>query len=743
MASVVDHPAMLSHEANMDFVLYPGQDSAISDLLAHGPADPFAAANSLAEQYTSMAMSYDSFPAMTAPPQTMYENLNYMSKQRASPISAHSFENPPSSHSTGSASLASASSSTIGSPFSNASLGVHATDAWADGANVLSHEGYTQEYLPAGLDQEHLLYNTEKTPNTFVGECAQPSSLHSFSSSSSSSGRSRTPTVNTSLRASFVTESPTSIKGAFPPNAIYRAPKSVHFSSPSTPTSANSSYSSTGSRTLTGPRTTKADAFSCVENSPFFSQSSGNFVAPLESSYPSLIQPYPIQTGAHSAIHGDGNNFTFQPASPVPSHNSGYSQAPNSATLKAGSQSPFLHAAPYHPYQNFSGDRRLSVASIQSRLSGSPRSGSFDGEDDTVEKGRCPDPKCGKVFKDLKAHMLTHQSTRPEKCPIVTCEYHLKGFARRYDKNRHTLTHYKGTMVCGFCPGSGSPTEKSFNRADVFKRHLTQVHSVEQTPPNSRKKVSTSNSSKKLVGYAADATGKCSTCSSTFNNAQDFYEHLDDCVLRIVQQEDPSEAINERQLSSLDNDEEVEKTLKQNNLSSEAWIAPMSYSDEDEDASGDEDENAPDADRRVRSGKGGIKRSASDGKVRNTLGNAGVSKPRRGMTYSKGGVALVGKGGKKRKNFPISWGCSADKMKMKKRGIYVYDGSRRLWKDDLMLNSEFEVRWPLADGKSYITDLDVKTIERAVTLHNATDEEKGPWDPSRDVPSVDFDELMK
>lgn len=69
------------------------------------------------------------------------------------------------------------------------------------------------------------------------------------------------------------------------------------------------------------------------------------------------------------------------------------------------------------------------------------------------EKGCCPYPECGKIFKDLKAHMLTHQIERPEKCPIQSCDYHVKGFARKYDKNRHTLTHYKGVMVCGFCPG--------------------------------------------------------------------------------------------------------------------------------------------------------------------------------------------------------------------------------------------------------------------------------------------------
>ncbi|KAL3434946.1 hypothetical protein BDV09DRAFT_195305 [Aspergillus tetrazonus] len=152
-------------------------------------------------------------------------------------------------------------------------------------------------------------------------------------------------------------------------------------------------------------------------------------------------------------------------------------------------------------------------------------------EEETNEKGRCPHPDCGRVFRDLKAHMLTHQSERPEKCPIVTCEYHTRGFARKYDKNRHTLTHYKGIMVCGFCPGSRSLAEKSFNRADMFKRHLTSVHGVEQTPSNCQKRSPGASANKAAPTYPHDATSKCSTCSHMFSNAQDFYEHLDDCVL--------------------------------------------------------------------------------------------------------------------------------------------------------------------------------------------------------------------
>ncbi|KAL8304295.1 hypothetical protein RB597_004472 [Gaeumannomyces tritici] len=162
-------------------------------------------------------------------------------------------------------------------------------------------------------------------------------------------------------------------------------------------------------------------------------------------------------------------------------------------------------------------------------------------------RNRCPHPECGRVFKDLAAHMLTHMEERPEKCPIESCEYHTKGFARKYDKNRHALTHYKGTMVCPFCPGAGTAYEKAFNRADVFKRHLTAVHNVEQTPPNSRKMVLSTAARAAAAASAGEGGGgsactgvqgksgaRCSICQSQFLTAQEFYEHLDDCVLNVI-----------------------------------------------------------------------------------------------------------------------------------------------------------------------------------------------------------------
>ncbi|ETS87534.1 hypothetical protein PFICI_01362 [Pestalotiopsis fici W106-1] len=165
----------------------------------------------------------------------------------------------------------------------------------------------------------------------------------------------------------------------------------------------------------------------------------------------------------------------------------------------------------------------IAPSSLESTMHSSPITPKIEDN-----RNRCPHPDCGRVFKDLAAHMLTHQEERPEKCPIETCEYHIKGFARKYDKNRHALTHYKGTMVCPFCPGPGTAYEKAFNRADVFKRHLTAVHNVEQTPPNSRKMIMTGGGSSR----AGDA--RCSICQARFSTAQEFYEHLDDCVLNVI-----------------------------------------------------------------------------------------------------------------------------------------------------------------------------------------------------------------
>lgn len=433
------------------------------------------------------------------------------------------------------------------------------------------------------------------------------------------------------------------------------------------------------------------------------------FVDPTTLIQPEITRP-PMGIPSYDT-HFQQSNHTY-PTSPSVS-----SSSPQPHMMRTNSSSPFLHngtfqsAFPSSPY-GAPIDNHVRAPSMSQFVPPTP--GEYS-DNESKEKQRCTWPDCGKTFKDLKAHMLTHQNERPEKCPIQTCEYHTKGFARKYDKNRHTLTHYKGTMVCGFCPGSGSAAEKSFNRADVFKRHLTAVHGVEQTPPNSRKKSSTGvNAAKKLTGYAPDATGKCSTCSQTFSNAQDFYEHLDDCVLRIVQQEDPAEAINAKRLAEVENDKDVHMTLEKNNLPTTTEAA-MAQNDDEEADTGDEDEDSP---------------RTNTSPTTRKKGNPpnGVQKSR-GVTHSRGGVTLTTKtrSRKNRRDYPSSWGFDKGQMTMKKRVMAVFDGPRRLAKDDMMLSTDHEVRIPLSDGKSYVTDLDVQTLKRAAGFHGATDEEKGPW----------------
>ncbi len=399
-------------------------------------------------------------------------------------------------------------------------------------------------------------------------------------------------------------------------------------------------------------------------------------------------------------------------------------------TSLGGSPAPFpgcyqqqqLQLSPFARYAT--DDQQLQFANRRSSIAGSfySLSTSLSSEVENVQKGRCPYPDCGKVYKGLKAHLLTHQHERPEKCLISTCEYTQKGFARKYDKRRHVLTHYKGTMVCGFCPGSGSVAEKSFNQVDMFKRHLTSVHGVKQTATNNHKR-SPITSVKKLTSYCQDTTGKCSICSVTFSNAQDFYDHLDDCVLQALQQEEPTEAINAQHLASVSCDKTVQEFFDHYLIKIEEKPTNFDDGEEDEDE-GDEAEDSPFA----RSSKDMIMSKRAAGSARAVVGTA-IHKSKRGkegMNRSNSRVTLVGKRRRKRKHYPPSWGMSAEKMRMKKRVLCVYDGERQLCQDDMMLHNGLEVRMKLPDGKSYVTHLDVETLKRADALHSAADAEKGP-----------------
>ncbi|KAH7187893.1 hypothetical protein DER44DRAFT_122958 [Fusarium oxysporum] len=67
--------------------------------------------------------------------------------------------------------------------------------------------------------------------------------------------------------------------------------------------------------------------------------------------------------------------------------------------------------------------RQAMDAHLQRHSMIPPTPGGYRSEYETKQRQRCTCPNCGKAFGDLKAHILIHQTKRPEKCPIQTYEY--------------------------------------------------------------------------------------------------------------------------------------------------------------------------------------------------------------------------------------------------------------------------------------------------------------------------------
>lgn len=350
-----------------------------------------------------------------------------------------------------------------------------------------------------------------------------------------------------------------------------------------------------------------------------------------------------------------------------------------------------------------------------------------------AKSGRCS--LCKTTFKDFRTHMLTHQSERPEKCPVRACRYNTKGFARKYDRDRHINTHFKGSLDCNFCPHGSSVAQRTFNRVDLFKRHFVNAHVAAQTQSHEEASVSLSP---QQLGAERGNSNNCSTCGDPFGSATDFFEHLNDCIhdhilraLRPSQQDED----NMKNLESVHDDPEVQKTLERHGLHLQF---------EDCRSSVTEDASTTDASKQrlerlcMNVTPYDVGQNIANGALQDapTTHTAADSKPRCGMTRSEGGVpVLPDLPKKKRTRYPATWACTMDKVRMKKRVLCVYDGTRRLWKDDMMLDSETahsadsvssgtnSINLPSADG--YVTKLDVYTLRRAEALHGATEEEKG------------------
>lgn len=131
---------------------------------------------------------------------------------------------------------------------------------------------------------------------------------------------------------------------------------------------------------------------------------------------------------------------------------------------------------------------------------------------------------CSKPLEEPETRSTLPQDQRPEKCPLETCA---KAFDRKFDKNRHTLTHFKGTLVCRFCPQFGSAGLQQFTRVDMFKKHLIERHGAGVGRNLSQQR--------RYRGKATVASVICTVCHHTFNDAQAMYRHLDECILRLIE----------------------------------------------------------------------------------------------------------------------------------------------------------------------------------------------------------------
>ncbi|PMD24077.1 hypothetical protein NA56DRAFT_25785 [Hyaloscypha hepaticicola] len=317
MVSIADHTFhMLSrHMSNdneeVDFPLYPDTGNMFSPSFQFNGAQTY----NMDASY-SYARNQEAYPTTTGlGSSTMYADA----PQYESP----DLRTAPSNYST--ASGPSASSSTIGSPHSihghivpGPEYGLGLTPSIV-GYNDYGHNEYT--FQASGMDDFTLEFNTAKSnANSFVGECKtiststprQHGSISSLSTFVSSPNTMDTPTPMRSDSATMSMASPVTPASAMrSPDESFKSPSVSAFSaSPSSsrrPSQAFSAQFYASSSTAGRPQDTQLSPISSISQpfnselspsytkyhqSPFFSQSSGSFVPPLESScrFPLSIQ---------------------------------------------------------------------------------------------------------------------------------------------------------------------------------------------------------------------------------------------------------------------------------------------------------------------------------------------------------------------------------------------------------------------------------------------------------------------
>ncbi|KAM0458988.1 hypothetical protein ACHAO4_002378 [Trichoderma viride] len=136
-----------------------------------------------------------------------------------------------------------------------------------------------------------------------------------------------------------------------------------------------------------------------------------------------------------------------------------------------------------------------------------------------------------------------------------------------------------------------------------------------------------------------------------------------------LQQDVYAEAINAKRPAKIADDKNVNQNLEKDKLSIVTQTSQIKEDDDKDNITEDDEYNAT---------------TFSPSRKNASLNRILKS---RSITHSRGGVPLTAKRGRNKR----------------------------------------QVRIKLSDGKSYVTDLNVQTLNRTEGFHNVTDEEKGPW----------------
>lgn len=102
-------------------------------------------------------------------------------------------------------------------------------------------------------------------------------------------------------------------------------------------------------------------------------------------------------------------------------------------------------------------------------------------------------------------------STYEYHCVEPLCEYSSKSFASKARRDCHVLSHYNRVMICDFCSVNGA---RSFPSVAALKDHVMFRHVCE----------------------GDCATSDCKTCQRGNLSPERFYYHIEDCVLRWMEE---------------------------------------------------------------------------------------------------------------------------------------------------------------------------------------------------------------